>query len=81
MTLFGLFIRWVTGFFGEPTKGIGWQLLLIGLISGGGLMITWPAASYLGGSWQTALVIIALYWGVRARGRTSRPARAQGTHL
>jgi hypothetical protein len=80
MALFGLFIRWVTGFFGEPAKGIGWQLLLVGLISGGGLMITWPAASYLGGAWQTSFVIVALYWGVRARSRTARPARAHGAH-
>ena len=80
MTLFGLFVRWLTVLLGNPAKGMGWQLVLVGFISGGGLMITWPVASYLGGFWQTALVIVALYWGVRARGRTARPARAHGAH-
>jgi hypothetical protein len=81
MTLFGLFVRWLTVLLGNPAKGMGWQLVLVGFISGGGLMITWPVASYLGGFWQTSLVIVALYWGVRARGRTLRPARAHGAHL
>ncbi len=67
MVLFGAFIRWLTDNLGDPANGFGWQLVLIGYMFSGGLMITWTAASYLGGLWQTVIVIVLLYWPLRVK--------------
>jgi len=67
MLTLGVFIRWLTTNLGDPQKGFGWQLALIGFMTSGGLMVTWTAQSYLAGLWQTVLFIAALYWPARKR--------------
>lgn len=72
MSAFGLFIQWATVNLGNPENGLGWQLTLVGLICGGGLMVTWSAASYLAGVWQTVFMIAALYWPFRVKRRKKK---------
>ena len=67
MLTLGIFIRWLTTNLGDPQKGFGWQLALIGFMTSGGLMVTWTAQSYLAGLWQTVVFIAALYWPARKR--------------
>ncbi len=67
MLLFGAFIRWLKDNLGNPANGFGWQLVLIGYMLGGGLMVTWLATSYFGGLWQTLIIITILYWPLRLR--------------
>ncbi|MCP4351395.1 MAG: hypothetical protein GY795_38505 [Desulfobacterales bacterium] len=67
MPIFGIFIRWLMDNVGNPVNGFGWQLVIIGFMFGGGLMITWISPSYLGGLWQTIVVIALLYWPLRVK--------------
>jgi hypothetical protein len=67
MFLFGAFIRIMTDTFGDRHRGLGWQLLFVGFLFGGGLMVTWMASSYLAGLWQTLLVLGILYWPIRQK--------------
>jgi len=62
-----VFVQWLTLNLGKPANGLGWQLVLVGFICSGGLMVTWSAASYLAGVWQTLLIIMVLYWPVRLK--------------
>jgi hypothetical protein len=46
MFLFGLFIGFMVGKTGKMASGLGWNLVLVGIMCGGGLMVSWTAASY-----------------------------------
>ena len=61
MFLFGVFIRLLVNTLSSPANGNGWGLVMIGLIRNGALMVTWTAASYFAGMWQTAVLITLLY--------------------
>jgi hypothetical protein len=74
MLFFGCFLKWMTVNLGGAAKGFGWQLVLVGFVCGGGIMVTWTAQSYLGGLWQTLAVITVLYWPFRLK-QIRRPAK------
>ena len=78
MLFFGAFIRALVNLFSHSP---GWKLVLLGIIFGGGLMITWVSASYFGGIWQTAFVIFLMYYPFRVlRIRTNSPTQIQMVH-